>query len=61
MPRFNCAVLTDVQGAWEILSAYSTAGTSLEDGNVAAVAAQSFWDYAQQTDRALPGVRQGAI
>ena len=44
-----------LQDAWEVLSVYSAHG-SLEADSAAVVAAQSFWDYAQQTDRALPGV-----
>ena len=44
-----------LQDAWVVLSVYSAHG-SLEADSAAVVAAQSFWDYAQQTDRALPGV-----
>jgi hypothetical protein len=44
-----------LQDAWEVLAVYSAHG-SLEADSAAVVAAQSFWDYAQQTDRALPGV-----
>ena len=30
-------------------------GSDLDRDNAAVLAAQSFWDYAQATDRALPG------
>lgn len=59
-----------LEDAWEVLAALGAAGalpggsdmapgdgSSGADGGTAVVAAQSFWDYAQQTDRALPGVR----
>jgi len=45
------------QDAWEVLAAYATSGR-LSTDDAAVIAAQSFWDYAQQTDRALPGVRR---
>ena len=48
-----CAQL--LQDAWEVLAYYQN--TICVDGSdTAVVAAQSFWDYAQNTDRALPGV-----
>lgn len=45
------------QDAFEVLGAWR-AGAGSEDAAV--LACQSFWDYAQQTDRALPGVRRPA-
>lgn len=52
--------LPTTQDACEVLSIYAAAGRLAgvdgAGGDAAVVAAQSFWDYAQQTDRALPGV-----
>ena len=51
-----------LEGAGEVLAALGAGAAAAADagplagGDVAVVAAQSFWDYAQQTDRALPGV-----
>lgn len=60
-----------LEGAGEVLAAYAAARSASSSGSTgglgeggpaggleesAVVAAQSFWDYAQQTDRALPGV-----
>lgn len=69
--RANCPPhpTPPLQDAWEVLSSYHrhTAGSTTRAVNnstaandsTAVFAALSFWDYAQQTDRALPGVSRG--
>lgn len=48
-------VLLRLQDSWEVLSVCKPQGSPVAS-DMAVVAALSFWDYAQQTDRALPGV-----